>query len=419
MFFFFYEDNNDIIQYCFKKYIETNIENKCYCDISELFSDINKQEIRKTLMKDSKEIEQLYKRKYPDEKEDLKIISELFDKNKLSNQYFDYSESFAILFWCFKCFGNRKSFEDNKNEIMKELMTFIKDDLRLGNYENFESIIYDSNTAFVMAIDSVSKYLQALQDCSIGSNLYFRGHSKTSYRLIPSVMRTEKLKRNEHLIYQELLVNCPSEFKGFSRHIDYLVKMQHYGLPTRLLDITRNPLVALYFSCCDNQNSLGEVIIISADKRKVKYGNSDTVAMLSSLPLFSYEDQCEIMDSLYVNKHTTSVNRFIYEIQTEKPGFTDKIDYHDLENCFVVLPAKDNNRMIKQDGAFIICGVNSSIESKLNRELRLENNGKKALFFVSAKKQILKELDLLSINESSLFPEIDHVSKYITTKYSE
>lgn len=99
--------------------------------------------------------------------------------------------------------------------------------------------------------------------------------------------------------------------------------------------------------------------------------------------------------------------------------FSNKIDYRDLNNCFIVLPPKDNNRMIKQDGAFIICGINNSIEKTINNELRLEKGGKKVLFFVSEKKKILKELDLLSINESSLFPEIDHVSKYITSKYNE
>ena len=419
-FFFFYSDySNDIIKSCFKKYIETNIENKCYCDIAELFSDLSKQEIKKSLKKESKGIEQLYKRKYPDKKEDLSIISDLFNDKWQWEQRFDYSEAFAILFWCFKYFKGRKLFDANKKEIMKELMSFVNNDLELTNYDNYDTIIFDSKKVFVKPVDNVSSYLQALKDCSTESCLYFRGHSKTSYRLIPSIMRSEKLKQNEHLIYQELLVNCPSDFKGFHRHIDYLVKMQHYGLPTRLLDITRNPLVALYFSCCDNSNSIGEVIVISAEKRNIKYGNSDTVAMISSLPLFSYEDQCDIMDSLYVSKQTNSVNRFIYEIQTEKPGFTNKIDYHDLENCFIVLPAKDNNRMIKQDGAFIICGINNTIEKKINNELRLEKNGKKVLLFVSNKEQILKELDLLSINESSLFPEIDHVSKYITARYSE
>lgn len=40
---------------------------------------------------------------------------------------------------------------------------------------------------------------------------------------------------------------CPNEFLG--NRFDSLVKMQHFGMPTRLLDTTTNPLVALYFAC--------------------------------------------------------------------------------------------------------------------------------------------------------------------------
>lgn len=422
MFFFFFDDNSyKLIEFCFKKYIKINMENKYFCDISELLSEIKKSSIMERLTKNSKEIERLYKRKYPTQKEELSIVSELFREMVISGQYLelDYSEAFAILYWCFKYFKNSKTNEEHINEIINELMGFIKNDLQLYNYENYGTIIYDTNSAVIKPIDNVSSYLHALKECSVGSNLYFRGHSKISYRLIPSILRTEKLKKNEHLIYQELIIDCPSEFKGFKRHIDYLVKMQHYGLPTRLLDITRNPLVALYFSCCNNYNNIGEVIVFSADKEKIKYGNSDTVAMISSLPMFSFDEQSEIMESLYYNVDSSTLNRFIYEVQNEKPGFTNKINCHDLDSCFVVLPPKDNNRMIKQDGAFIICGINSMLEKEINDKLRMEINGKKVLFFISEKKKILEELDLLSINESSLFPEIDHVSKYITSKYSE
>ena len=43
-------------------------------------------------------------------------------------------------------------------------------------------------------------------------------------------------------MYQELIIRCASDFAQCQSHLDYLVEMQHYGLPTRLLDITENPL---------------------------------------------------------------------------------------------------------------------------------------------------------------------------------
>lgn len=416
MFFFFNLMNYETIKYCFELYVTTNIEDKNYCDVSELFADVNKKEVRDSVVIFSDEINALYKRKYPEDKNDLECINKIYNQN--NNKVLDYHEAFAILFWSFKIFKKQYSFENNKKEIMQKLMSFIHNDLQLTTYDCFDSIIYDKNNTCVHVVKMVSDFLEALKDYSYEGELFFRGHSKTTYKLMPSILRTDRLKENEHLIYQELIINCPDEFKGFRRHIDFLVKMQHYGLPTRLLDITRNPLVALYFACCNNFNNIGEVIAFSIDSKQIKYANSDTVAMLASLPLFSYGDKSELIDSLHFGKTSDVIGRFEHEIQTEKPGFKAKIDVSNLEDCFVVLPHKDNNRIVKQDGAFIICGVNNSIEKTINRKLRLYKNKKAVLFFISDKKQILKELDLLSINESSLFPEIDHVSEYIKSKYS-
>ena len=63
-----------------------------------------------------------------------------------------------------------------------------------------------------------------------------------------------------------------------------LVRMQHYDLPTRLLDITTNPLIALYFACADGVDYDGEVIIFQLPLARVRYFDSDTVSCLSTSP---------------------------------------------------------------------------------------------------------------------------------------
>lgn len=419
MFFFFFNfDTYELIKYCFNRYVERSFQIKGYCDVSVLFSDnFSKKDIRDAIGIYSEEVNALYKEKFPTSKEDLNIVSNTFS-NKKEYGLIDNKECFAILFWCFKIFKKNKPFEKNKDEIMKELMFFINKELMQKNYHHIGTVIYDSNNTVMHMVDSVSSFLAVLNSYPKKETLYFRGHSKTTYDLKPSILRSKKMKENENLIYQELLITCPDEFRGFKRHIDFLVKMQHYGLPTRLLDITRNPLVALYFACCNNTNDLGEVFIFSPNKSQIKYENSDTISMLSALPLFSYEEQISLMDYLYKpSGNNNLVERFVHEIQTEKPGFKNKIKVSDLESCFVVLTKKDNNRIVKQDGAFIICGVNNNPEHIINKKLRLKSNDKNIVVLIDKKDSVLKELDLLSINKSTLFPEIDSVSDYIKLKY--
>lgn len=50
----------------------------------------------------------------------------------------------------------------------------------------------------------------------------------------------------------EFMTLRPESFQGLSSNFEILSKMQHYGLPTRLLDFTVNPLVSLYFACADH-----------------------------------------------------------------------------------------------------------------------------------------------------------------------
>lgn len=416
-FFFFFNDKTyKIIKECLETYFYTKFDKSNYCDVSDLFGNIKREDLIKQVNIKNKNIDKLLKSNYPKSEKDLDIISELLS-NDFHCSYNEYDVAFAILYWSFKIFKNKKPFDRNKSEIMNEFVEFLNSKFNY-EFDFIDSMIYEVNSTLKYEINSVSDFLSALKDIGANNNCYFRGHSKVSYQLIPSIMRTESLVKNEKSIYQELIINCPQNFKALENRIDYLVEMQHYGLPTRLLDVTHNPLVALYFACCNNQNNIGEVIVFKPNKKDIKNYYSDTVAMLSALPLFSYDDQMNLIDNLEVRQEDNDiVERFIHEIKTEKPGFIDKIQFHDIINCFIVLPKKENDRIIKQDGAFFICGVNATPNKKINSK-RLMFENKVPFLCISNKKNILQELDLLSINKSTLFPEIDYVAEYIKEKYN-
>lgn len=142
-----------------------------------------------------------------------------------------------------------------------------------------------------MNINSVSDLINALNTLAEpkeGYTRFFRGHSNEIYELKPSIYRKESYIANEENIIRDAIVNCPNEFPEKESLFSSLVTLQHYGYPTRLLDLTNNALVALYFAVCNEENN-GEIIILDIPNEYIKYFDSDTVSILSAISLRKYE----------------------------------------------------------------------------------------------------------------------------------
>lgn len=145
-------------------------------------------------------------------------------------------------------------------------------------------------------IESVADFVNALSElgeCDRDKSRFFRGHSNCCYQLIPSIYRQKYLIDNENKIIQDAFTYCSNYFSDNETLFEKLVKLQHYDYKTRLLDITSNALVALYFAidtCEVNEVKIdksvdGEVIVFDIPTNEIKYPDSDTVAILSAVSL--------------------------------------------------------------------------------------------------------------------------------------
>ncbi|WP_404982770.1 FRG domain-containing protein [Cobetia marina] len=268
--------------------------------------------------------------------------------------------------------------------------------------------------------------------------VFYRGHANSRlYDLVPSLFRRDKkgnylYKVSEHVIFRELLISNSKDFQNDTNALDMLIRMQHYSMPTRLLDITSNPLMGLYFACkssVDEESEDGEVIVLKIDKSEIKYYDSDTVSCVSNLAKLSesakesidyfdneerpnqdFEDMFDRDQVTRFNKQEP-IRRLLHFIKEEKAFFEPHIIPRDLKKIVCVKAKQNNDRILVQSGAFLLFGQDAVIDDDINVDIdRIYIESKN-------KKTILKELDLMNINDSTVFPYIENSAKYIAEKF--
>lgn len=275
---------------------------------------------------------------------------------------------------------------------------------------------------FIKAIDEiVGKYPD--------KEYFFRGHASYEYKLIPSLYRNHKFYNNEDLMYMDFKTQFYNEL-AHKKYIEILTTMQHYNMPTRLLDTTSNPLVSLYMTMDKymdeyDDSPIGEVIVMKENKKDVKYSDSNAVTLLSSLAVLETKYKQELYEKIVeslekkdpnIYKNCLSYKRFVAEVRNELAYFDES--FFSPEVLLIPRHVKVgmiNERIIAQSGNFILFGLYDYINGK---HVDLNTVIKERVFIVN-KKNILKQLELLNISDSTMYPDKDHTSKAIKKYYEE
>ncbi len=275
-----------------------------------------------------------------------------------------------------------------------------------------------------------------------GHMFYFRGENDISWKLSPSIMRNpekgkEPFLKKEGKMLLDLMSRRPQDFASATSALSQWVIAQQHGLRTRLLDITRNPLVALFHACEDSSSSEKSsradgalhVFVVPENRNIVKSFDSDAVSVvanLAKLPLFEqhalmgkflgYGEGAKRVLHGRSNRYLDIMDRLYHHIRQEKPYFKERIDVRDLFRVFVVEPKQSFERIRVQSGGFLV----SAFHERFEKESILASNGNipvydhyKLVVPAGSKKDILSELRFLNVTREVLFPGLDEAAKAI------
>jgi hypothetical protein len=293
-----------------------------------------------------------------------------------------------------------------------------------------DSKTINSLSHFIEITTQLNFNSKSYRSISVSSMNFYRGQADASWVLEPKLYR-ENLFQKEGALISELLRVAPNEFKD-RHYFDNLVKMQHYGLPTRLLDTTLNPLVALFFACYGEHQQDADGSVYCFPQQPVFMQDNSFISLVLKY-IFEYSEFP--LDIANFRENVINDND-IHSAHTMKIK-TDEDILHILKNFghMAVVPKLNNPRILLQDGAFFLFGMKIKNERISNNagtlgkrhyqfeKIKFTNETDKfgrgfRILTVPAKykTRILDELSSVGISSNRLFPELEHQTAFVTNK---
>lgn len=214
------------------------------------------------------------------------------------------------------------------------------------------------------------------------SEIWWRGQPAASLSLIPGAYRDNRHSNYEQNVALRFQAKAPARYSNCpSNNADWLVLMQHYRLPTRLLDWTEAPLIALFFAVSPTQDDAEPAVLWGLDPYTLNKHQTGLGGVLTT---------------------TNSIATPIFKgaFTSTPPPNSDK--------TVAISPSQIDIRMLLQQSKFTLHGTRTPLEESADNEKFLQK-----IEIPVAHKEIVWFIlrNLLSMNTSDLFPDLHHLAQ--------
>ena len=304
---------------------------------------------------------------------------------------------------------------------------------------------FTKNSCSLNKINRTYTDFKPKKDAYVSNELsfFFRGQFDYNFKLVSGIFRkidktngyvysTNKGVNNEAKIMNEVLSERPDRFSNCKTMFEKLTIMQHYTIPTRIMDISGNPLIALYFACEDvvdnpNTKTNGAVFLFSNKVENNLNFNSDKLRLLSNLSLIENFNYCQnyengynsifnlILKAFYLyllevldEQDNRDVYLLIQEININKPqtiySARDKLDN------IIILKSKSSNKM----NCTITRDTKLHIYTFIDVILKLKNNIHLSENYLGSVLPSMATKKWIQLTPSTIiYNIIDHMAAYV------
>lgn len=259
--------------------------------------------------------------------------------------------------------------------------------------------------------DSLEDYVSFVEKSASQKHkqLWFRGCGKISHKLLPTLYRHNRSTMiDDFLLLEQKLLSrfrqrsIPFHSRPLTDDWEWLFLMQHFGVPTRLLDWSESPLMALFFA------------VTSAPHKVGKRGR----------PVFGGNACVWVLDPAQWNEHSVDLKDFPGAVLTTDDSNTN--GYKPVASVTTMKPfpialygSHNSQRIVAQRGVFVCFGKDTRpMETVHGSEGFPSTCLTKVILRRGKLPQIYEAIRRQGITDSVVFPDLDGLAREIKREYA-